>query len=122
MVSRQLVASQLTALARSSYLLATDCAVCTEGYGRGVSNHCHSCDNPKGKLLISAAVLLSVVAILVLFLAAVYLIGGLDAVKMVRQSVTRSVSKSVSRGSVQELDCPERRHTTNYSNLSLIHI
>lgn len=75
------------------------------------------------------AVLLSVGAILVLFFAAVFLVGGLDAVNMVRHSVGRKASKpparrasssvmglSVSRGSVQELDRPERRHRTGYSD------
>lgn len=113
----------------------SDCAVCSVGYGRGVSNTCHSCDNPKGKLLMSAGVLFSGVAILVLFFAAVFLIGGLDAVIIVRQSVAQSMSKPrskskstsvgrapsnvwfVSRSSgVQELDRPKRRHRTEYSD------
>lgn len=75
----------------------TDCAVCAVGYGRGGSCNCRSCDSPKGKLPISAAVLLFVVAILVLFLAAVFLVDGLDAVNMVRQLDTQCVSKSATR-------------------------
>ncbi|CAM9217775.1 unnamed protein product, partial [Laminaria digitata] len=67
------------------------CAVCTEGYGKGVSNTCHSCDDSTAHLLITMGVIFSLVAVVVLLLAVVFLIGGLDAIAIVRQTVTRKI-------------------------------
>ncbi|CAM9376759.1 unnamed protein product, partial [Laminaria digitata] len=100
------------------------CAVCAEGYGRGVSNTCHSCDKTKGQLLIAAGALSSVVVILLLFLAVVFLVGGLDAVDAVHKSVTRNVSRagkasklwSLPKTSLQERYYPERGSRTEHSN------
>lgn len=73
--------------------IVSDCAVCSEGYGRGVSHICHSCDNTKSQRLIWAGVVaFAVVLLLLSTLAVVFLIGGLDAVDMVRMSVRQSIS------------------------------
>ena len=69
-----------------------DCAVCYDGYGSGVSNSCHPCDDTKAHLLIAMGVLFCLVLLLLLFLAIVFLIGGLDAIDIVRQSVGRKFS------------------------------
>ncbi|CAN0496997.1 unnamed protein product, partial [Laminaria digitata] len=63
------------------------CAVYAKGYGRGLSNTCHSCHGTRGRLLIVACTLSSLVTILLTSLAVVFLVGGLDAVNVVRQSV-----------------------------------
>ncbi|CAN0516643.1 unnamed protein product, partial [Laminaria digitata] len=42
------------------------CSVCSEGYGRGFSNTCHSCDNSRGKLLIAVGAIVSIVVLLLL--------------------------------------------------------
>ena len=68
-----------------------DCAVCYDGYGSGVSNSCHPCDDTKAHLLIAMGVLFCLVLLLLLFLAIVFLIGGLDAIDIVRQTVSRKV-------------------------------
>ncbi|CAM9909015.1 unnamed protein product [Ectocarpus sp. 4 AP-2014] len=67
------------------------CAVCAEGYGKGVGNTCHSCTGSKARLLIAAGSVFFLVALLLMFFAAVFLIGGLDAVASVRGSVARSL-------------------------------
>ncbi|CAM9956616.1 unnamed protein product, partial [Laminaria digitata] len=75
------------------------CAVCMDGYGRGVSNSCHFCNNTKAHLLITLGSIFSVVMLLLFALAVVFLIGGLDAIDIVRESVGRKfsfVSKSTS--------------------------
>ena len=70
-----------------------DCSVCSDGYARGVSNACHSCNNTEGQLLTWVGMIVSMVMILLLaFFAVVFLVGGLDAVDVVRKSVTRTVS------------------------------
>ena len=81
--------------------LLSDCAVCSDGYGRGVGYSCHPCDNTKAHLLIAMGALFCLVAVVVLLLAVVFLIGGLDAVDIVRQTVTRKFnvgSKASSTG------------------------
>ncbi|CAM9941933.1 unnamed protein product, partial [Ectocarpus sp. 12 AP-2014] len=68
------------------------CAVCTEGFGRGAGNTCYSCEGTKSRLLIAAGSLFALVVLLVIILAVVYLVGGLDAVEGLRRSLsTRSV-------------------------------
>ncbi|CAM9644386.1 unnamed protein product [Ectocarpus sp. 13 AM-2016] len=68
------------------------CAVCTGGFGRGAGNTCHSCEGTKSRLLIAAGSLFALVILLLIILAMVYLVGGLDAVEGLRRSLsTRSV-------------------------------
>ncbi|CAM9638404.1 unnamed protein product, partial [Laminaria digitata] len=67
------------------------CAVCAEGYGRGVSNTCHYCDNATAHFLVTMGTLFSLVMLLLMILAVVFLIGGLDAIDIVRQTVTRKI-------------------------------
>lgn len=72
-------------------VVLTDCAVCEEEYGRGVSNSCHFCDDTTAHVLVAIGTLFSLVVILLLFLAAVFLVGGLDAIDIVRQTVSRNI-------------------------------
>lgn len=74
------------------FCVLSDCAVCAKGYGRSLSNTCHSCDDTKARLLIASCALFSVMTLLLLLLAVVFLIGGLDAVEMARQSAISNVS------------------------------
>ena len=62
--------------------------MCAEGYGRSLGNTCHSCDGAMAWLLIAACRVFFVLAVLLLFLTAVFLVGGLDGIKAVHQSVT----------------------------------
>ena len=78
---------QTHAIARLS-----DCAVCSDDYGSGVGNSCHACDDTKAHLLIAMGVLFCLVLLLLLLFAAVFLVGGLDAIDMVRHSVGRKFS------------------------------
>ena len=71
--------------------MLSDCAVCTEGYGRGVTNSCHFCNDTTAHVLFAMGTLFTLVVILLLLLAAVFLIGGLDAIDIVRQSVHRKI-------------------------------
>ena len=65
----------------------SDCAVCAEGYGTSVINTCLSCDSSEARLLISAAVILSMVVVLLSFSVGVlFLVGGLHAVDPARTS------------------------------------
>ena len=93
--------------------LLSDCAVCAEGYGRGVSNTCHFCSNTKAHLLLTIGALFALVMFLLLCMAVVFLIGGLDAIEMVRHSVGRTFcvgSKASSCGSfIQKNELQERR-------------
>ena len=73
--------------------LLSVCAVCSEGYGRGASITCHRCDDTKARLLISAGALFSLALLVLLALAVIFLVGGLDAVDSVRQSVSRKLSR-----------------------------
>lgn len=106
------------------FIFLSDCAVCSEGYGRGVGNICHSCDNTDGQRLIWAGVIAFVVVLLlVVMLALVFLVGGLAAVTTVHKSVTQTVPTArraskvgaVPLRSMQELDHPERRSRKEYS-------
>ncbi|CAM9899894.1 unnamed protein product, partial [Laminaria digitata] len=45
------------------------CAVCSDGYGRGVSNSCHRCDNTKAHLLFALGALFCLMVLLLMFLA-----------------------------------------------------
>lgn len=74
--------------------LVTDCASCQSGYGTGIGNTCHSCDDTRSRWLLFAGSLFMLVTLLILGLAAVFLIGGLDAVEGVRRTVSRSLSVS----------------------------
>ena len=69
----------------------SDCAVCVEGYGRGIGNTCHYCDSATAHLLVTVGTIFSLVVIMLLLLAVVFLIGGLDAIKIVRQTVSRKI-------------------------------
>ena len=72
--------------------ILSDCAVCTDGYGKGVSNTCHACDDTTAHVLIAMGTLFSLVALLFLLLAVVFLIGGLDAIDVFRQSVSKKIA------------------------------
>lgn len=66
--------------------------MCTEGFGRGAGNTCHSCEGTKSRLLIATGSLFALVILLLIILAVVYLVGGLDAIEGLRRSLsTRSV-------------------------------
>ena len=108
----------------SCTLVVSDCAVCSDGYGRGVGNACHSCVNAKSQRVIWAGVIASVVVFLPLTtLAVVFLVGGLDAVVPVLKSVRRNMSLttnaskvwSTSKHTLHELDHPTRRSQESYS-------
>ena len=73
-------------------VIVSDCAVCSDEYGTGVSNSCHRCDNTKAHLLIAIGAVFCLVLLLLLFFAVVFLVGGLDAIDVVRQSVGRTFS------------------------------
>lgn len=66
-----------------------DCAVCTEGYGRRLSNTCQSCHGPTDRLLIVACTLFALMATLLTYLAVVFLIAGPGAVNVVVQTMIR---------------------------------
>ncbi|CAN0475629.1 unnamed protein product, partial [Ectocarpus sp. 12 AP-2014] len=70
------------------------CASCQAGYGTGIGNTCHACDGTRSRWLLLAGSLFTLVTLLVLGLAVVFLIGGLDAVEGVRRTVSRSLSVS----------------------------
>ncbi|CAN0013328.1 unnamed protein product, partial [Ectocarpus sp. 6 AP-2014] len=70
------------------------CASCQAGYGTGIGNTCHPCDDTRSRWLILAGSLFTLVTLLVLGLAIVFLVGGLDAVEGVRRTVSRSLSVS----------------------------
>ena len=69
--------------------LLPDCAVCMEGYGRGVGNTCHYCDDTTMHVHIAMGTFFSLVILLLLLTAVVYLIGGLAAIRVARQFVCR---------------------------------
>lgn len=87
--------------------------MCSEGYGGGAGNSCYYCDNTKARFLFATAALFAAVMFLLGFVAVVFLIGGLDAVDIVRHSVgqTFSVGKRASsiRPSVQQEPLHERK-------------
>ncbi|CAN0013701.1 unnamed protein product [Ectocarpus sp. 6 AP-2014] len=100
------------------------CTVCTEGFGRGAGNTCHSCEGTKSRFLIAAGSLFALVILLLIILAVVYLVGGLDAVEGLRRSLsTRSVlsgrdnsshkagssGKSIGRNALTGSEVEERR-------------
>ena len=77
--------------------LLPDCAVCAGGYGRGPSNTCYYCDDTTAHILIGMGTIFCLVMILLLLLAGVFLIGGLDAIDIVRQTLSRTLSTSGNR-------------------------
>lgn len=72
----------------------SDCAVCIKGYGRSL-NGCHSCEGTTASLLVIACALFSLAMILLFVLAFVFLVGGLDAINLLRQSMVRKLSRVV---------------------------
>ncbi len=60
----------------------------------GASHTCHACTGVKSRLLIFAGCLFGLIALFFLVLALVFLIGGLDAVEGIRQSISRTMSIS----------------------------
>lgn len=72
--------------------------MCEAGYGRGVDNTCYSCDGTKAGLLIALGAIFSLVLLVLLVLAVIFLVGGLDAVGSVKDSIASSfhVGKSTS--------------------------
>ncbi|CAM9190499.1 unnamed protein product [Ectocarpus sp. 8 AP-2014] len=100
------------------------CAVCTERFGRGAGNTCHSCEGTKSRLLIAAGSLFALVILLLIILAVVYLVGGLDAVEELRRSLSTgsvlsgrdssshkagSSCKSIGRDTLTDSEVEERR-------------
>ena len=68
----------------------SDCAVCTDRYGRGVGNTCYYCDDTTAHLLIAMGALFSLAMLLLMTLAVMFLIGGLDTIDdILDQSVGR---------------------------------
>ena len=92
----------------------SDCAVCSEGFGRGVGNGCHSCDTTETWVLLWTGIVASAGILLPLVIVAVvFLIGGLGAVDIVCKSLTRNVlvSKKASKvWSVSQKSANERHH------------
>ena len=66
--------------------------MCSDGYGSGASGRCHRCDNTKAHLLIAMGSLFCLAVMLLVFLVVVFLVGGLDAIDAVSQSVGRTFS------------------------------
>ena len=64
--------------------------MCADRYGGGVSNTCHYCDNTTAHLLVAIGTIFSLVVFLLLLLAVVFLIGGVEAIDIVRQTVSRN--------------------------------
>ena len=87
----------------------TDCAVCAKSYAGGAGNTCHSCRDKNLRVLIAAGVLFLLVTLVLLFVAVVFLIGGLDALQDVRASVARSLSFSSKSPSSKRPICDTRR-------------
>lgn len=86
--------------------------MCSDGYARGFSNTCHSCNNTEGQLLTWVGFVVSVVIILLLVIfAVVFLIGGLDAVDVVRKCVTRKFSVE----GIKSRDCFSTRTSSRES-------
>lgn len=83
--------------------ILSDCAVCAKGYGGGVTNACHYCDNATAHVLVTVGSLFSLVMLLLLVLAVIFLIGGLDAIDIVRQTVRRNI---LSRSNTHASDFP----------------
>ena len=75
------------------FALLPDCTLCIKGYGRSLNN-CHSCDGTAAQLLVMACALFSLAIILLLILAVVFVVGGLDAVNLLRQSMMRKISRA----------------------------
>ena len=75
------------------FVLCADCAVCTKGYGRGLSHTCHYCGDTSAHFLIGFSALLSLLAIMLMLVAVVYLVRGHDAINPLRQHVIRSISR-----------------------------
>lgn len=64
--------------------------MCTKGYARSLSNTCHSCDGVKAGLLVAACAFFAFGVLLMLIVSAVFLVGGLDAIRIARQSMISS--------------------------------
>ena len=77
---------------RFFFNVLSDCAVCAEGYGRSLSNTCHSCSGALAWLLVVACTGFFVLALVLLLLTAVFFVGGRDGIKATRQSVVRKLS------------------------------
>lgn len=72
--------------------IVTDCAVCSDGYGMGLGSSCHACDNTGARLLITLGALFSLLIMIFLVLAVIFLIGGLDAIVTMRESVVSALA------------------------------
>lgn len=91
-----------------------DCAVCSEGYGPGADNVCHSCTDAKSHWLIFAGSVLILAILVVVILAVVFLIGGLDAVEQVKKSVYQAAGTMLPKHGheVRESSRPVRKPGT----------
>eukprot|EP00752_Nemacystus_decipiens_P008151 g7290.t1 len=67
------------------------CAVCSGDFRGGTSHTCQACTGVKSRLLFAAGCLFGLLILLVLFVAIVFLIGGLDAVESVRQTLSHTM-------------------------------
>ena len=84
----------------------SDCAVCTDGYGKGVSSTCHSCNDANTPLLYVAGTMFSLAMLLLLVVSVVFLIGGLDAIDTVQHSLTRTFSENSPRADSRDVFGP----------------
>lgn len=64
-----------------------DCAVCTQGYGRSLSNICHYCDDTSANVVIAVSMIVSCLVLPLIMIAVVFLTRGFDTVNVVRQCV-----------------------------------
>lgn len=87
---------------------------------------CHACDGTRGRLLIAAGALFFLVFLFLLLVSVVFLVGGVDAVGTVRQSVlsrlpavsTKSLSRRVSRDQSAKLTASIHGPDTRYAAFS----
>lgn len=101
----------------------SECAVCTQGYGRSLGNTCHYCDDTSAHLLIAAATIFCFLTIPLILIAVVFLIGGLDAVNVGRQFVIHKLSlarKAIRNDGhlVPETYWLERNHTEDGTSIN----
>ena len=55
----------------------TDCGVCSQGYGRGLSNSCHKCTAEFQGVMFFASAVAVVISVIVVILLGVYLVSAI---------------------------------------------
>eukprot|EP00752_Nemacystus_decipiens_P008148 g7287.t1 len=95
------------------------CASCRPGYGKSIGSRCHSCEDEASRWLIAAGAFLTLLALLFLVVAVVFLIGGLDAVEEVRRSVTKTLSVSANKDKAPTFWKPARESTVPHRRPSV---